>query len=261
MIHDCWGAKVSLLNRTTFENLHTSSAQPSHVWTETNKQWRDLLPLPPPSSGFPWQRVCSWCCQRGKHQSAEVGKGEWMSFGDFNICWGSWGRLYWDVGVVERGRMPMRWICLPQKMASWGVEVVAREQLSFHPWCRDLQYGGSWGSHWGGEVAERARLSMGWMCICAALKLQKWAREQGCPWNESTGNLALSTEFDDVAIWAMENGCAFDESYIHGYRTLRVQPLKTRRTQWHNSGRVMVMCTVNSLYNLFYHPQPHSVVW
>jgi hypothetical protein len=39
----------------------------------------------------------------------------------------------------------------------------------------------------------------------------KWARENGCPWDESTCDAAADGGHLEVLKWARENGCPWDE--------------------------------------------------
>ena len=39
----------------------------------------------------------------------------------------------------------------------------------------------------------------------------KWARENGCPWNEWTCTYAAKGGHLEVLEWARENGCLWDE--------------------------------------------------
>jgi len=39
----------------------------------------------------------------------------------------------------------------------------------------------------------------------------KWARENGCPWNENTCSLAAINRHLEVLKWARENGCSWNE--------------------------------------------------
>jgi len=53
-------------------------------------------------------------------------------------------------------------------------------------------------------------------CSCAALNghldILKWARENGCPWNEDTCRYAAENGHLDVLQWARKNGCPCNES-------------------------------------------------
>jgi len=54
-----------------------------------------------------------------------------------------------------------------------------------------------------------------WTCTNAAenghLDVLKWARENGCPWDEWTCEYAAGSGHLDVLKWARENGCPWDE--------------------------------------------------
>ena len=39
----------------------------------------------------------------------------------------------------------------------------------------------------------------------------KWARENGCPWNEETCEYAAKHSHLETLKWARENGCPWDE--------------------------------------------------
>ncbi len=39
----------------------------------------------------------------------------------------------------------------------------------------------------------------------------KWARANGCPWNQETCALAAKYGYLEVLKWARENGCPWDE--------------------------------------------------
>ena len=55
-----------------------------------------------------------------------------------------------------------------------------------------------------------------YICMYAAqnnhLEILKWARENGCPWNKYTCMSAANNGHLDVLKWARENGCPWDES-------------------------------------------------
>jgi hypothetical protein len=44
------------------------------------------------------------------------------------------------------------------------------------------------------------------------LEMLKWARENGCPWDEQTCYSAASGGHIEVLRWARENGCPWTES-------------------------------------------------
>jgi hypothetical protein len=44
------------------------------------------------------------------------------------------------------------------------------------------------------------------------LEVLQWARENGCPWDDSTCTCAAQNGHLEVLQWARENGCAWDES-------------------------------------------------
>ena len=44
------------------------------------------------------------------------------------------------------------------------------------------------------------------------LEVLKWARENGCPWDEITCTWAAEGGHLDVLKWARENDCPWDES-------------------------------------------------
>ena len=50
-----------------------------------------------------------------------------------------------------------------------------------------------------------------WICAYAALnghfEILKWARENGCPWNEYTCSNAAKNGHFEILKWARENGC------------------------------------------------------
>ena len=54
-----------------------------------------------------------------------------------------------------------------------------------------------------------------WTCIYAAqnghLEVLKWARENGCPWDEDTCVYAAENGHLEVLKWARENGCPWNE--------------------------------------------------
>ncbi|CAB9521857.1 ankyrin repeat protein [Seminavis robusta] len=43
------------------------------------------------------------------------------------------------------------------------------------------------------------------------LEILKWARENGCPWNEDTCEMASSGGYLEVLKWAREHGCPEEE--------------------------------------------------
>jgi hypothetical protein len=43
------------------------------------------------------------------------------------------------------------------------------------------------------------------------LEVLKWARENGCPWDENTCAWAAERDHLEVLKWAHENGCPWDE--------------------------------------------------
>jgi len=43
------------------------------------------------------------------------------------------------------------------------------------------------------------------------LEVLKWARENGCPWDEETCAYAAKGGHLEVLKWARENGCPWDE--------------------------------------------------
>ena len=49
-----------------------------------------------------------------------------------------------------------------------------------------------------------------WSMI-STVKLAKWAKDQGCPWNEWTCSNAAMNGHLEVLKWARENGCPWDE--------------------------------------------------
>jgi hypothetical protein len=44
------------------------------------------------------------------------------------------------------------------------------------------------------------------------LDILKWARENGCPWNEWTCFYAVENDHLEVLKWARENGCRWGSS-------------------------------------------------
>ena len=65
------------------------------------------------------------------------------------------------------------------------------------------------------NLLQRGHLDRGFVCTCAAegghLKVLRWARENGCPWDESTCYSAAEGGHLEVLKWARENGCPGDE--------------------------------------------------
>ena len=61
------------------------------------------------------------------------------------------------------------------------------------------------------NLLQRGHLDKTYICRCAAwgghLETLKWARENGCPWNEDTCLFAAKGGHLEVLQWARENGC------------------------------------------------------
>ena len=65
------------------------------------------------------------------------------------------------------------------------------------------------------NLLQRGHLDRGFVCTCAAegghLKVLRWAREKGCPWDESTCAKAAEGGHLEVLQWARANGCPWDD--------------------------------------------------
>jgi len=68
------------------------------------------------------------------------------------------------------------------------------------------------------------RLTCSWAAEGGHLEVLKWARENGCPWNERTCSCAAKGGHLEVLKWARENGCPWGEqtcSFAAGTATSR----------------------------------------
>jgi hypothetical protein len=45
------------------------------------------------------------------------------------------------------------------------------------------------------------------------LEVLKWAKENGCPWNENVCNNAAKNGHLEILKWAIENGCPYNNRY------------------------------------------------
>jgi len=65
------------------------------------------------------------------------------------------------------------------------------------------------------NLLQRGHLDKTYICRCAAwgghLETLKWARENGCPWNEDTCTGAAYSGQLEALQWARENGCPWNE--------------------------------------------------
>jgi len=64
------------------------------------------------------------------------------------------------------------------------------------------------------EINSHARVPL-W-----TLEVLKWARENGCPWNEHTCLEAATNGYFEVLKWARENGYPRNDLFVHRQLTM-----------------------------------------
>jgi len=120
------------------------------------------------------------------------------------------------VEIFSKLEAPQASICMMVNKR-WN-DILKEYRIGIRAYNNIIQAAAEWAAYNGYlDLLKFAKIDFGVSILCQAsahggqLKVLKWARENGCPWNEWTCEYAASGGHLEVLKWARKNGCPWNE--------------------------------------------------
>lgn len=113
-----------------------------------------------------------------------------------------------DLGLGSWYRPVPRWVCLKSQLFALGIwgDAIRAGQLKVLKWCKRT------GIPWNNNVCTMAA-SLSWDMHDSALEIMKWYKKSGFPWKrEAVMTWSISSGNLGLAKWLFENGCLRDKA-------------------------------------------------